>query len=77
MAKRFLKLAEVCERYGVGPSFIYRQIKAGKFVPPDHIGGKLSRWEEAKLDAFDKTLRSGIDTGRAGPGRRKRRPGTQ
>ena len=71
MAKRFLKLREVCERYGVGPTFIYTQIKAGKFVEPDRIGDNCSRWSESKLDAFDANLPSGVATERAGPGRRK------
>jgi predicted DNA-binding transcriptional regulator AlpA len=72
MAERFLKLGEVCERYGVGPTFIYRQIKAGKFVEPVRLGPNVSRWPESKLNEFDKTLPSGT---RAGPtlGRRGRR----
>ena len=70
--KRFLKIGEVCERYGVGSTWVYTQIKAGKFPPPDRLGDNVSRWDEMKLDAFDKTLSARVATERAGPGRRKR-----
>ena len=73
MAERFLKLSEVCERYGVRPNFIYTQIKAGKFVEPVRLGNKITRWPESKLDEFDKTLPTGVDSGYAGPGRGQRK----
>lgn len=72
MAERFLKLDEVCERYSVGPTFIYREIKAGRFVPPVRVGPNVSRWPESKLDEFDKTLPSGVRRTDYGRGRRKK-----
>jgi predicted DNA-binding transcriptional regulator AlpA len=72
MAERFLKIAEVCARYGVGASWVYMQIKAGKFVEPVRLGGNVSRWPESKLDAFDKTLVAGVDSER-GLGRARRK----
>jgi predicted DNA-binding transcriptional regulator AlpA len=73
MAERFLKIGEVCERYGVGPTWIYMQIKAGRFVEPVRLGGNVSRWPESKLDEFDKTLRVGVDAGRSDQNRRNRK----
>jgi predicted DNA-binding transcriptional regulator AlpA len=73
MAERFLKITEVCERYGVGPTWVYGQIKAGKFVEPVRLGNNVSRWPESKLDAFDKTLPVGVDAGRADLSRRNRK----
>jgi predicted DNA-binding transcriptional regulator AlpA len=72
MAERFLKIGEVCERYGVSEGWVYMHIKAGTFVEPVRLGNNVSRWPESRLDEFDKTLKSGV-AGRGGPGRGRRK----
>jgi predicted DNA-binding transcriptional regulator AlpA len=71
MAERFLRIGEVCERYGVSEGWVYMQIKAGRFVEPVRLGANAVRWPESKLIEFDKTLPTNV-TGRGGPGRGRR-----
>lgn len=43
------RLTEVMSRTGMGRSWIYREISAGRFPAPIRIGG-ASRWHSAAID---------------------------
>ena len=48
-----LKVKEVCQRYGVARSTIYRWIDAGLFPKPLRIGEDTVRWRERDLAQFE------------------------
>ena len=48
-----LKIRDVCQRYGVARSTIYRWIEAGIFPPPIRIGEDTVRWRERDLAQFE------------------------
>lgn len=51
-ATRLMRLAEVVERTGRTKSPLYRDIAAGAFPAPVHIGPRAARWVESEVDAW-------------------------
>ena len=49
--ERFVKLAEVKRRVGLGKSMIYRLIQEGKFPAPYKIFPCASRWSDQEIVA--------------------------
>jgi excisionase family DNA binding protein len=54
MAKRFLRKRQVAERYGVHERSIDRMAEDGRLPPPHFHGGRIPRWNEDELDAWDR-----------------------
>lgn len=50
--RRLLRMPQVSERTGQGPSSIYEAIAAGKFPKPVKLGRRTSAWVEAEVDAW-------------------------
>lgn len=46
--QRYLKLSEVCTRYGISKTFIYDSIKKQTFLAPKKLG-YMSRWSSNDL----------------------------
>jgi predicted DNA-binding transcriptional regulator AlpA len=55
-----LDRAEVCRLFGgskpINPSTLYRNIRAGKFPQPIHVGGS-SRWVRSECEAVLRTMK--------------------
>ncbi len=56
---RFLKIAEVCQRAGLGRTMIYGLIKTYRFPAPYKIGPKIARWSEKELLAWITDVKDG------------------
>ena len=52
MIDRLLRLRQVCDQVGLGPTRIYALIKEGKFPKPVHPYGSVSRWPESAVQAW-------------------------
>ena len=50
---RWIRRAEVRERYNTSDSSITRWIKAGKFPRPKKFGANSIRWDREVLDDYD------------------------
>jgi prophage regulatory protein len=50
-ARQILRLPAVMARTGMGRSWIYREMAAGRFVPCVKIG-RASGWDSAAVDAW-------------------------
>ena len=50
--EKFLKACEVTSQTGFGKSFIYNEIKAGRFPAPVKIGPRASRWKLSAVNAW-------------------------
>lgn len=59
--ERFLKLAEVCRRVGLGKSMIYDMIKHGRFPRPYKISPFASRWSEREIIAWIDDVKDGFE----------------
>jgi prophage regulatory protein len=49
---RFLKLAEVIERVGLGKTMVYRLVRENRFPQPFKPGGAGTRWSEREVVAW-------------------------
>jgi len=54
--KKYWADKEVAERYGVGPSTIWRWVANGIFPEPTKISPGCTRWNGEKLDEHDSKL---------------------
>ena len=52
--RKLLRREEVEERYGVSRSWIYYEMRAGRFPLPVKIGMRAVRWRVSDLDEWDK-----------------------
>ncbi len=52
MARELLRREEVEERFGVSRSWIYCEMRAGRFPEPVRIGKRAVRWRVTELDAW-------------------------
>lgn len=59
--ERFLKLAEVMRRAGLGKSMIYRLIGEGKFPAPYKPSPGASRWSEREIVAWIDGVKDGFE----------------
>ena len=50
--ERFLRLAEVRHRVGLGKTMIYAMISEGRFPRPYKITPAAARWSEHEVDAW-------------------------
>ena len=50
--KRVLRLREVCERYGLGRSTVYRLMDQGQFPKPIQLGPQAVAWRVEDLEAW-------------------------
>ncbi|MDE0388356.1 MAG: AlpA family phage regulatory protein [Rhodospirillales bacterium] len=50
MVRELLRREEVEERFGVSRSWIYCEMRAGRFPEPVKIGKRAVRWRVADLD---------------------------
>ncbi len=68
--------AEVEERTRLGPTVIYRKMRAGKFPEPFQVGPKSVRWSEREIEAWAAALPRSHGDGihRAGKKTRERDP---
>jgi len=55
--KVFLRIAEICHRYGVSVPSVHRWVKSGKFPKPKKIS-RCSVWNIKDLEAFEDSLDS-------------------
>ncbi len=51
-ARELLRREEVEERFGVSRSWIYNQMRAGRFPEPVKISERAVRWRVADLDKW-------------------------
>lgn len=49
---RILRFKEVSQRTGLKHSWIYAQIRAGKFPPPIVLGKRARGWIESEVDSW-------------------------
>lgn len=47
---RLIRLAEVCQRVGLGKTMIYEMIGDGRFPKPYKITPAAARWSEREVD---------------------------
>ena len=52
MVRELLRREEVEERFGISCSWIYCEMRAGRFPEPVRIGKRAVRWRVAELDAW-------------------------
>ena len=52
MARELLRREEVEERFGVSRSWIYCEMRAGRFPEPVKIGKRAVRWRVSDLDEW-------------------------
>ena len=50
--RELLRREEVEERFGVSRSWIYSEMRAGRFPEPVRIGARSVRWRVADLDEW-------------------------
>lgn len=50
--RELLRREEVEERFGVSRSWIYAEMRAGRFPEPVRIGSRSVRWKVADLDEW-------------------------
>ena len=72
-ARQLLRREEVEERYGLSRSWIYSEMRAGRFPEPVRIGMRAVRWRVSDLDiwAAERPVAGG-EVGRRRTGRRRR-----
>lgn len=46
---KLITISEVCERTGMGPSFVYSEVAAGRFPKPVKLGASKSRRAAARF----------------------------
>lgn len=51
-ARELLRREEVEERFGLSRSWIYREMRAGRFPEPVKIGERAVRWRVSDLDEW-------------------------
>ncbi|MDE0388009.1 MAG: AlpA family phage regulatory protein [Rhodospirillales bacterium] len=51
-ARKLLRREEVEERFGLSRSWIYSEMRAGRFPEPVRIGKRAVRWRVADLDEW-------------------------
>jgi hypothetical protein len=58
MAKKWLRTAAVCARYGdVNPRSIQRAVDEGRLPPPEYpLENKIPFWDEEKLEKHDRGI---------------------
>ncbi len=49
---RIIRFKDVSQRTGLKHTWIYEQIKAGKFPPPIILGERARGWIESEIDAW-------------------------
>lgn len=59
--ERFLKLAEVSRRVGLGKTMIYALIKEQRFPKPYKISPSASRWSEQEVVAWIADVKDGFE----------------
>ena len=52
LARELLRREEVEERFGVSRSWIYCEMRAGRFPEPVRIGKRAVRWRVSDLDEW-------------------------
>jgi len=55
--KVFLRMPEICQRYGVSVPSVHRWVKSGQFPAPKKIS-RCSVWNIKDLEAFENSLES-------------------
>jgi predicted DNA-binding transcriptional regulator AlpA len=53
MAKTYLRIRHLRERYKLSEMSFWRRIHTGTFPPPDFYDGRERVWNEATIDAHD------------------------
>lgn len=59
--ERFLKLAEVCRRVGLGKTMVYEMIKEQRFPKPYKIAATASRWSEREVVEWIDRVKDGFE----------------
>ena len=54
--QRWLTVIDVCERYHITRSTVYRYVKDGTLPPPIKLSAHSVRWNIEQLDQHDKQL---------------------
>ena len=50
--ERFLKLSDVTRQVGLGKTFVYNEVQAGRFPRPVKIGARASRWRLSDINKW-------------------------
>lgn len=50
--KRFMKIDDVAEYFGVTKTTIARLVKSGNFPKPIRLGKRISFWDQADIEKF-------------------------
>lgn len=58
---RFIRTAEVCERFSIGQSTVYRWIQRGLLPRPIRAGGRFSFWLDREVEAIQKAMTRGME----------------
>jgi prophage regulatory protein len=61
LPERFLRLAEVSRRVGLGKSMIYDLIRQDRFPAPYKISPAASRWSEREVVAWIAEVKDGFE----------------
>jgi len=56
---RLIRLAEVCQRVGLGKTMIYELIGNGRFPKPYKITPAAARWNEREIDDWIASVLNG------------------
>lgn len=66
MVRELMRREEVEERFGISRSWIYGEMRAGRFPKPVKIGRRSVRWRVVDLDewAADRPVSDGDDSDR-------------
>lgn len=62
---KFLRIRQVTERTSLHRSTIYERIKSSDFPPPIRLGGNISVWVSAEIEAW---MESKVKANRVGAG---------
>lgn len=61
--RRLIKLAEVCQRVGLGKTMIYAMVGDGRFPKPYKITASAVRWSEREVEDWLVRVTSGAGNG--------------
>jgi len=57
----FLRLQEVCKRFGLGKSTIWLRVDQGLLPKPVHVGERAVAWPDVEILAIQKAVMAGYD----------------
>lgn len=50
---KYIRLAEVCEKFSISPSTVWRKVKDGSFVKPHKLSHGVTAWKNSELNKWE------------------------